>query len=455
MKISANIILATIGFTTLSLVGCAQTKNLAPAHAASGIYKVDDSHLGKVTANDPKLEIFYENEHTFDEQFAPYYAQLNDQEKIIYKQLFRAIVKLEDEITPSNIALADQNFHKIQLALSHDQPELFWFENITLVRHMIQYEGESFKRLQSVSYQINYNDLASDLTRHQKEIVSELDNILAQASKFRKLPQQELSVHDYFIDNVRYKSGSKYNQNAYSTFVRHETVCTGFAKAFQIVMRKLGIPAYYVPGHKLDVQRNQRTVSDSDLHAWNVIMLDGKAYNVDVTNDLVQMTGADGDKYPMSIYKYFNRTDKVYASNGYTTDFLKKDSFEGLKLNVRATSMDLNADVVVTARHIIERLSRIYPMDMDSIVNNSADFAATSKKQLAHIDGKKATVYTLIMSSGTYNTVSKYSWKEMEKAYLTDIYKANNIDGKNIQRETIDIMDNVKLFINRYTFRNK
>ena len=81
------------------------------------------------------------------------------------------------------------------------------------------------------------------------------------------------------------------NQTAYSALVNRQTVCAGYARAFQYLLQQLGIPCYYCTGYA------------GESHAWNIVSLDDGYYNVDVTWD-----DTEGGNYD-----YFNKTDQDYA----------------------------------------------------------------------------------------------------------------------------------------------
>ncbi len=87
--------------------------------------------------------------------------------------------------------------------------------------------------------------------------------------------------------------GAEMNQSAYSALVNGQTVCAGYARAFQYILQQLGIPCYYCTGFA------------GESHAWNIVMLDGEFYNVDTT----------WDDMGIGTYDYFNKTDKDYADN--------------------------------------------------------------------------------------------------------------------------------------------
>ena len=93
------------------------------------------------------------------------------------------------------------------------------------------------------------------------------------------------------MKKAEYDTSADMNQSAYSALVNGQTVCAGYARAFQYLMQQLNIPCYYCTGY-----------SGQD-HAWNIIKLEQKYYNVDVTWD---------DTTP-STYDYYNKSDAEFA----------------------------------------------------------------------------------------------------------------------------------------------
>ena len=55
------------------------------------------------------------------------------------------------------------------------------------------------------------------------------------------MSEKEKFVHDALIDKISYNLGAEMNQSAYSTLVNGQTVCAGYARAFQYLLQQLGI----------------------------------------------------------------------------------------------------------------------------------------------------------------------------------------------------------------------
>lgn len=99
------------------------------------------------------------------------------------------------------------------------------------------------------------------------------------------------TLHDRLIDTVRYASTAN-DQNAYGALVEGKAVCNGYARAYQHLMSKAGIPAWFVSGTSINPVTNAAVG-----HAWNLVKLDGQWYYTDVTWD---------DQGENTFYTYFN-----------------------------------------------------------------------------------------------------------------------------------------------------
>ena len=80
-----------------------------------------------------------------------------------------------------------------------------------------------------------------------------------------------LSAYDYLCGRADYnnQSDSYEAHSAYGALVSGKAVCEGYAKAYKLLLDKMGIPNYIVI---------------NSTHAWNVVMYNGEWYFVDVTN---------------------------------------------------------------------------------------------------------------------------------------------------------------------------
>ncbi|MCR5700654.1 MAG: hypothetical protein K6G76_00735 [Lachnospiraceae bacterium] len=86
------------------------------------------------------------------------------------------------------------------------------------------------------------------------------------------------TVHDYLIDNIDYDKEYK-NYDDLSGIKDGVMVCQGYAMATFNLLTNMGIPVRIISGKSVG--------NDGDVgeHAWNIVNVDGKWYNLDVTWD--------------------------------------------------------------------------------------------------------------------------------------------------------------------------
>ncbi|WFQ94608.1 MAG6410 family transglutaminase-related lipoprotein [Mycoplasma feriruminatoris] len=108
-------------------------------------------------------------------------------------------------------------------------------------------------------------------------------------SEWRELPILEkiTKAYDWMTKEVKFdrsfrKSYSQDNQSAYSALVDKNSVCTGYAKGFQLLMDELGIICTLITSD----------VSPRDVngvkHVWNLVEIDGEWYHLDATSDRIE-----------------------------------------------------------------------------------------------------------------------------------------------------------------------
>ncbi|MBE6724133.1 MAG: hypothetical protein E7576_02885 [Ruminococcaceae bacterium] len=132
-----------------------------------------------------------------------------------------------------------------------------------------------------------------------------------------------LKIHDAIIDKTEYNFASANalsagvrndeaavrGMSAYACLVDGHAVCSGYAKAFQVIASKLGIRAGRVHGIKLD---------GSGPHEWNIVTVNGQPYHLDVTwDDPVFAKGVQGFRS----YDYFCvTTEEILRTHGIDRD---------------------------------------------------------------------------------------------------------------------------------------
>ena len=265
--------------------------------------------------------------------YYPYYNMLGDKEKAIYRQIYANVNSMKDTFVPV-VEINSNELKNAAMSVFYDHPELFWLDN--------NYSYKYTKDGKCVQIIMSFNDTVNNIEDAKIRFNNEANKIISEASKYSSNYEKEKYVHDTIITNTSYDNNALLNQSAYSALVNKKSVCAGYARAFQYIMIKMGIPTYYVVG-----------VAKED-HAWNIVALDDGYYNVDVTWD-------DQNKI---IYNYFNRTDKEFS---YT--HTRRDLSVNLPSCVSDKYSGNNHNIV---KKIIKRYKKIITNKIvDSDSNNS------------------------------------------------------------------------------------
>lgn len=214
----------------------------------------------------------------FDTVYYPYYASLNDAEKAVYRQAYANAIVYETTFLLAGKATITETERAIE-AMLYDHPGLFYVSSTYGYSYLIT--GTCIQ----VSLQFN---MERDLIPAAKEAFDDVvENIMENARVFPTDYEREKYVHDTIIQLVDYDEEAVLSQSAFSALVYGRSVCAGYARAFQYVMCRLGIPTYYCTGFS------------KGSHAWNIVCLEDEYYHVDLTWD---------DTEPIS-HQYFNCTD--------------------------------------------------------------------------------------------------------------------------------------------------
>lgn len=109
-----------------------------------------------------------------------------------------------------------------------------------------------------------------------------VQNLLPQFSSSDRHVEQ---IARWFWEHVTYDPAAPHGQSAYGALVEHRAVCKGIAKAFQLILRSLGIPCLLVEG-SLDGQTK---------HVWNYCCVQGQWRHCDITLGYPRFAAQFGD----------------------------------------------------------------------------------------------------------------------------------------------------------------
>lgn len=203
------------------------------------------------------------DESVFSERF--YYEQLSEEEQLIYREIYQGITEQKAEFIVHSTT--GEKANEILEEVLLDSPELFWTEgHVTSTAYF-----ESYTVVEPT-----YNCTAEEKAKKQTEIETATVEILSSVPPNLGEYEKIKYIYEYLVNSIEYVEDAPDNQNMYSALVWKSTVCAGYAKANQYLLRKLGLDCIYVTGKASGEEEMQE-------HAWNIVKCNGKYYYEDVT----------------------------------------------------------------------------------------------------------------------------------------------------------------------------
>ncbi|HBI51550.1 MAG TPA: hypothetical protein DDX72_02070 [Ruminococcaceae bacterium] len=183
------------------------------------------------------------------------------------------------------------------------------YERMRLVYQMFYFSNPQFFFLRNgYSYNITsgtispyiYEDFnsANERARYSSLINSVTSEWLTEINNAGTDLDKQKMIYKKLCDYVTYDTNADYNQSIASVFALRESVCNGYALAAEYLCNAAGIDCIVAVGQN---------------HAWNIISLDGKWYEFDVTWMDVEETGRYNLKWRNKSYSTFLAND----SNSY------------------------------------------------------------------------------------------------------------------------------------------
>lgn len=206
--------------------------------------------------------------------FRPEYERLTAKEKKCYEQLLERFSVFETEavFNDCEIKTIENAFN----AMLNDHPHIFWLsgggEFVSATRNNV---------LQNITFKasLRNNITAATARAMYSTLMFQVNRIIEKAVKLKTSFEQVLFVHDYLVDNTDYDINASNCYDAYGCIVDRRAVCSGYTKAFQLIMCALGYDCGVVTGG------THEEINNHVCHMWNYIKLDGEYYYIDLTWD--------------------------------------------------------------------------------------------------------------------------------------------------------------------------
>ena len=208
--------------------------------------------------------------------------------------------KIEIDISEDGYAVTPAELKTVIDVYTRDYTGHFWFNKRYGYSGYLNSENTE---IITKIYMYCYADREETALAKQK-YDSAADKLIAGITSEMPEFERELILHDRLADHIAYEDGDRVH-DAYGALINGKAVCEGYTKAFQYLLQKVGIQSFMATGK-----------GNGDLHAWNIVRIDGKYYNVDLTWD---------DQKSDIIYTYFNITDEEIKSLSHILDKESED----------------------------------------------------------------------------------------------------------------------------------
>lgn len=256
------------------------------------------------------------------------YTQLkNDNQRTAYNAILAGVSAVKSEISFKHSGSSSEAFADVNLAnsmVTKDYPELFWYNGSYNVR-----TSGSTVTFKPGEYTVASQPITSldDLKPYKNQLDQAVSRALSKIKGHFSDYEIAHTFHDYMVQNVDYKLEGDH-QTAYGALVGENAVCAGYARAYQLLLNRAGIPSFYVSGKSY--APNGQLID----HAWNLVWLDGKCYYSDTTWD-----DQSGDLF----HEYLNLSKEEISKTHFTDDplppscghddytfFVKNDTKDGV-----------------------------------------------------------------------------------------------------------------------------
>lgn len=241
-----------------------------------------------------------EESFLYDWSFRYAYSMLSDAEKLWYEDIEAILGSCRTEAAlstePLSEGLAAEDIDRIFQCVLNDHPELFFVEGYSYTKYT---KGE---QTESISFSGTYNVQIDEAEEKMEQIEAAAEEVLVGISGTASDYDKVKYVYDAIIRSTDYEVDAPDNQNIYSVFVNHASVCQGYSKATQYLLGRLGVECALVLG----------TVETGEGHAWNLVKEDGEWYYVDTTWGDASYQLGEGDAETVAMpeinYDYLNVT---------------------------------------------------------------------------------------------------------------------------------------------------
>lgn len=195
--------------------------------------------------------------------------------------------------------LTESDITTLYEALSRDNPHMFYLDRIYRMEGRKDRDGTPYYDTMLLHYRFDANQRVT----YASELTDAATALLKDLPTEKDLYFTELVLHDRLVKGCTYDTEAAADDDAsdimaytaYGALVEGSAVCEGYARAFQLLLNRAGIPTTVINGTAVDT---------NEPHMWNLILLNDRHYYVDPTWN---------DNQDKGYHTYFNVTSDELA----------------------------------------------------------------------------------------------------------------------------------------------
>lgn len=222
-----------------------------------------------------------------NKKYCYFRSKLSTREQFAYDCVLSGFISFKTNIKIPNIET--ERIQDIFQNVLFDNPIIFFVESAS-------YQIVKGKYCNMVIPKYRFGEIQIKSTIHA--IFNKTERFINSCRDLDELSKEE-KVHNYLINNVVYDYDFKQSSfECVGPLLFGHGVCEGISKAAKLLMDLLDIHSLIVIG------KSTQNVSNTDLHAWNIVKINENYSHLDITFDITLMT------WNVIRYDYFNLSDE-------------------------------------------------------------------------------------------------------------------------------------------------
>lgn len=194
-----------------------------------------------------------------------YFQFLTSTEQIVYDEMIEALenYRTETDVTP----FPETSLNNVYDAIRYDHPEYYWVDN-----------GLSYYTINNANIRRIVFSVPEDARYKLQQFQSYARSVAASVAGMNTYEAYR-TIYDTVAEIATYgKTEGVDDQTISGIMANHIGVCSGYSDTFKFLCDAAGLPCITVVGYGYDGDG-----MNGGRHAWNMIMIDGSTYWVDVT----------------------------------------------------------------------------------------------------------------------------------------------------------------------------